>query len=284
VVNRQAAAAGKPPERAGHYNYWLEYGYLEQGRISEAKKVVACCRAQAVEPGMAAQARGIVDPDNATVFSFVVMRTRYIVDTRRWKGEVSSWKVDTGGALMPEFDYAFGTGFAAAHLGDLPAARQSLATLDRLLPKLPAVFDHAGLSPNDLARRVPEIQKLQLQAVILSAENHGDQAVAMMQQAVTAGKNLPYAFGPPSPEKSSYELLGELLLKQNKASQARAAFEAALKRAPRRTESLLGLARAESAMGNKAAATESYRELLQIWKNADPGYAPKEEAQRYIAK
>ena len=27
VVNRQKAAAGKPPRRCGHYNYWLEYGY-----------------------------------------------------------------------------------------------------------------------------------------------------------------------------------------------------------------------------------------------------------------
>jgi tetratricopeptide (TPR) repeat protein len=284
VVNRQAAAAGKPPERAGHYNYWLEYGYLEQGRVGEAKKVVAGCRAQAMEPGMAAQARGIADPDNATVFSFVVMRTRYIVDTRRWDGEVTGWKVNVGGALLPEFDYAFGTGFAAAQLGDLPAARQSLATLNRLLPKLPAVFDRAGLSPSDPARRVPEIQKLQLQAVILFAEKHGDQAVTMMRKAVAAGKDLPYAFGPPSPEKPSDELLGELLLKENKASQAREAFEAALKRAPRRTESLLGLARAESAMGNKVAATDNYRKLLQIWKNADPGYAPKEEAQRYIGK
>jgi tetratricopeptide (TPR) repeat protein len=283
VVNRQAAAAGKPPVRYGHYNYWLEYGYLEQGRIGEAKKVVAGCREEATESGMAAQASGVVDPDNAAVFSFVVMRTRYIVDTRRWHGKVAGWSVDMGGALMPEFDHAFATAFAAAERGDLPTAQQSLATLDRLLPQLPAVFDHAGLSAGDPARHVPEIQKLQLQAIILSAENHGDQAVAVMQQAVAAGKDLPYAFGPPYPEKPSYELLGELLLKENKAPQAREAFEASLKRAPRRVESLLGLARAESQMGDKAAATDSYGELLQIWKNADPGYAPKEEARRYVS-
>ena len=104
-----------------------------------------------------------------------------------------------------------------------------------------------------------------------------------MQQAVAAEKNLPYAFGPPSPEKPSDELLGELLLKANKAAQAREAFAASLKRAPGRTQSLLGQARAESLMGDKAAAANSYGELLQIWKKADPGYAPKEEAQRYVS-
>jgi uncharacterized protein HemY len=97
------------------------------------------------------------------------------------------------------------------------------------------------------------------------------------------GKDLPYAFGPPSPEKPSYELLGELLLKEKKFSAAREAFEASLQRAPLRTESLSGLARAESAMGDKAAATKTYRDLLQIWKDADPGYAPAEEARRNLS-
>ncbi len=283
VENRQAAAAGKPPVSCGHYNYWLVYGYLEQGRFAEAKKVIAACRDEAMEPGMAALAVATVDPDAAKVPSFVEMRARYIVDTGRWRGQAAAWNVDMGGALIPEFNHAFGTGFAAAELGDLPAARQSLATLDRLLPQLPSVFDHAGLPAGDPARRVPEIQKMQIQALILSAEGHDEQAVAFMQQAVAEGNDLPYAFGPPYPEKPPDELLGELLLKEKKAPQARAAFQASLKRAPNRTQSLLGLARAESAMGDKTAATASYRELLQIWKNADTDYALREEARRYLS-
>ena len=157
---------------------------------------------------------------------------------------------------MPEFNFAFGTGFAAAELGDVAAARESLASLDQLLTQLPALFDHAGLPADDPARRVPQIQRLQIEAVILSAEGHGDQAIASMQQAIATGKDLPYAFGPPSPEKPSEELRGELLLKANKASEAREAFAASLQRAPRRAESLLGLARAESATGDKADAAK----------------------------
>jgi tetratricopeptide (TPR) repeat protein len=283
VVNRQAAAAGKPPKRCGHYNYWLEYGYLEQGRIAEARRVVAACRREAAQSGMAARARGTVDPDDSRVGSFAAMRSRYIVDTSRWNGQVAGWDVDLDGALMPEFNYAFGSGFAAGQLADLPGARKSLVTLGRLLPQLPAIFDQVGLSADDPSRRVPEIQKAQIEALILSAEGHNDQAIPAMQQAVAAGKDLPYAFGPPSPEKPSDELLGELLLKANKAPQAREAFEASLKRAPRRTQSLLGLARAESTMGDKRAAANSYSELLRIWKNADLGFPPKEEARRYIS-
>ena len=283
VVNRQAAAAGKTSRRCGHYNYWLEYGYLEQGRISEAREVVGGCRAEAAESGMAARARGTVDPDDASVGSFAEMRTRYIVDAGGWNSEVVGWNVDLGDAQMPEFNYAFGTGFAAAELGDVAAAQESLATLGRLRRELPALFNQAGLSADDPDRRVPEIQEAELEAVILSAEGHGDQAIVTMQQAAVNEKGLPYAFGPPSPEKPPDELLGELLLKANKAVQAREAFGASLKRSPKRVESLLGLARAESAMGDKAAAANSYSELLQVWKNADPGYAPKKEAQRYVS-
>ena len=282
VAHQQATARGLPPGRCGHGTYWLEYGYLEQGRIGAAKSVVAGCREEATQPGMATRARGTVDPDDASVSSFVEMRARYLVDTGRWQDDVAGWKVDMGEALMPEINHAFATGFAAAEHGDLPTARNALATLLDLLPQTPAAFDAAGTPPDDPMRCVPQIQKLQLQAVILSAEGHGDEAIAVAQQAVATGEELPYAFGPPSPEKPSFELLGELLLKENRSAPARAAFKASLERAPQRTESLLGLERAESAMGDKAAAAETWRQLLGIWKNADPDYMAQENVQRNL--
>ncbi len=283
VVNKQAAVEGKPSRHCGHYTSWLQYGYLQQGRIDDAEKMLADCRDEAAKSVLAARARGSVDPDDSRVGSFVVMRNRYIVDTGRWDGEVIGWNVDLGGAPIAEFYSAFGTGFAAAELGNVAAAQESLASLDGMLAQMPVLFDHDGLPADDPARRVPQIQRLQIEALNLSAEHHGDQAIATMRQAVMDGKDLPYAFGPPSPAKPSEELLGELLLKANKPSEAREAFAASLQRAPRRAESLLGLARAQSATGDKVGAANSYAELLKIWKNADPGYAPKEEAQRYIS-
>ncbi|HUB51044.1 MAG TPA: hypothetical protein VL986_02675 [Terracidiphilus sp.] len=272
VMNQQAAAAGRPAVRCGHSTYWLEYGYLEQGRVGEARRVVAGCREVAMQPGMAARARDAVDPDDAVVSSFVEMRARYLVDTGRWQDEVAGWKVDMDGALISQINDVFATGFAAAERGDLPTATNALTSLLNLLPQTSAAFDAAGTPPADPMRRIPQLQRLQLQAAIQSAEGHPEQAVETAQQAVSIGEELPYAFGPPSPEKPSYELLGELLLKDNRNAPARAAFEASLQRAPKRTESLLGLARAESAMGDNAAAAETQRQLLEIWKNADPDY------------
>jgi hypothetical protein len=44
----------------------------------------------------------------------------------------------------------------------------------------------------------------------------------------------------------------------------------------------LGTARAEAQL-DRAAATRSYQQLLDIWKNADPDFIPAQEARRELA-
>src|SRR5438132_3464491 len=53
VGNCLRQKAGGPPVRCGHYNEWLEYGYLQQGRVADARRVLEGCR-QAVERAAAA--------------------------------------------------------------------------------------------------------------------------------------------------------------------------------------------------------------------------------------
>jgi tetratricopeptide (TPR) repeat protein len=269
VVNRQNAAAGLPSRRCGHYNYWLEYGYLEQGRFKAADQMAAGCHAEAGEAGMAARARGTVDPDNSSLGSFVEMRTRYMIDAADWSGPVSRWTMNTGGALMPEFNQAFGTGFAAAECGDAAAARKALATMESVLPKLSALFDHVGMTPENPERDVPGIECDELRAAISLAEGDGDQAVALAQKAASAAKALPYAFGPPYPDKPPFELLGEILLHEHRAQDAQKAFQEALLRAPRRTQSLLGLLRASQASEDQPTAAQTRAELKKIWHAGD---------------
>lgn len=112
----------------------------------------------------------------------------------------------------------------------------------------------------------------------------GDMQRAIMQarEAAATYDAMAFDFGPPVTVKPPDELLGELLLREKRYPEARKAFEASLRRAPRRAESLVGLAKAERGMGDDAAAFASYGELLKIWKNADPAYAPRAEAESYV--
>ncbi len=67
----------------------------------------------------------------------------------------------------------------------------------------------------------------------------------------------------------SHELYGVVLLELNRPQEAMQQFELALARAPRRTASLLGLARAASRAGDSETALKTYRALNEIWHNAD---------------
>ena len=110
-----------------------------------------------------------------------------------------------------------------------------------------------------------------------------DAGVETIRRATHNYEALAFDFGPPVPIKPPHELLGEQLLKQGKAADARTAFETALKSAPRRTQSLLGRARAESASGDTAAATVTYKELVEIWHAADADLPELAEAKGFVA-
>ena len=92
------------------------------------------------------------------------------------------------------------------------------------------------------------------------------------------GAGLPRAVGPPGTVKRPRGAAGELLLAMGRAKEARVEFQKALARTPRRTVALLGLARSEWAMGNRAAARKDYKELRSIWHSADTALAELAEA------
>jgi tetratricopeptide (TPR) repeat protein len=241
IINLERAAKGRKPEYCGHYNYWLEYGYLETGRSEDAMKILAGCRAEASEADAVARAQNIADPDNAALLSFLEMQARYVVDTAGWKSEAAGWTIEAGDLPMAQYAAVAGHGFSAAGRGDATEARKSLTTLEGLLPNMAVGFDRAGVAADNPMRRVPDIEYKQLAAMILAAEGQGDEAILRAQEAANEEKDLPYAFGPPEPIKPSYELLGELLLKQNRAREALTAFRQSLLRAPNRTQTLRDL-------------------------------------------
>ena len=90
-----------------------------------------------------------------------------------------------------------------------------------------------------------------------------------MRDAAALEDGLPYEFGPPAIDKPSRELLGELLLSQDKPVEARVAFEQALARTPERSTSLRGLMRAAVKSGDTHKGDEIRTRLRAIWRFAD---------------
>ena len=117
--------------------------------------------------------------------------------------------------------------------------------------------------------RVPQVMAQQLEAALLFAEGRREEALVLARQAAVVEASLSFEFGPPVPVKPVNEQVGEMLMDLRRPREAMEAFELSLKRTPRRTLSLLGLARAAMAVKDIATAQRAYGELRDIWKKAD---------------
>jgi tetratricopeptide (TPR) repeat protein len=262
-----------------HYNVWLDYGYLEQGRIGNATRLLEHCRDQA-----RARAPGSHDQE-LDISSFVTMWSHYVLVTGAWSDSVARWSIDPGDGLGPRLTYWVTDGLAAASEGDLAAARAALEKVEE------AARETAGwlASSGEPAPDHPELERTrvlraELEGVIAARDGRADEALSRLRQATLAEDSMVYAFGPPFVNEPAHELLGTELAGLKRFPEAQREFALALTRAPRRTTALLGLARAAAALGDTTQAMGAYEELTRIWRRADPGQAQVAEAADYVRR
>jgi len=246
-------------QRNHHALHWLHYAYLQQGRYELARKQM-----EIIEN----DARQGTRPRSG--WYFASMRAATVIHTgKSWPAPEDIDLVDVG--ITGVAANQFATGFAAWHAGDeesLSAALGSLRThLQSARDSGEDEDTYEGDSPSDFM--VARVMALELRALKRQMQGEPDEAVEILEQAVALEDGLPFDFGPPAIIKPSHELLGEMLLELERAGEAQAQFEAALQRAPRRTLSLLGVARAAGRAGDSETAQQAYAELRVIWHDAD---------------
>ncbi len=251
VVNRQRAAQGRGPTSCGHYNEWLAYALLQQGK--DARDLVSQCAAQVSEAASRAIAQIAGDGGDmsnagnsddagrvANAWSAARMAMFLGVETGEWLDPVGLPPVAANrSARFVEAHAAFMQAIAA----DPDAARRALARMEEIQGEM-AAADRTGRDAAYAAWPQRAIERGH--AMIEMATGDSAAGIAALEQAAAAELALPVVFGPPAIYKPSYEILGELYLAQGQKAQAKAAFEKALELAPGRRLSLEGLARAGS--------------------------------------
>jgi tetratricopeptide (TPR) repeat protein len=266
VVSRSREKKGLPPVSCGHYPFWLEYGYLQQGRVADARRVLEGCRV-AVGPADHAGHGGEVDPDKSPAGSLVQMWARYLVDTNEWDGDVARWAIPADDVPARRVTYEWASGFGAVRRGRSADARAALLRLSAARRDLDAEL--AKKSPDRSSSKRAAILEDQLRAMIDARTGIRDEAVKALGAAADAEAALPFEFGPPFVDKPTHELLGEILLEAGRPQEARRAFEAALARAPERAASLEGLEKAARAAGDAETATRVAARLREIRQRGD---------------
>ena len=248
-VNRVRKATGTSPMGCGHYPSWLAYGYLQLGQMDKARNAVGLCRTALESQTGMDHAGHSMDPDASLNGSFANMRLRYLLDTSDWTGEISGWTLPQTAGPGARLDFAFARAMGEILEGHRTAARQALVELEAVGHEVVELKIKSGDS--DPSYRVrPEIFILEIRGLL--AEHEGDLAGAerLLLQAVGLEDKLPMAFGPPTIDKPTHELLGEFLLRRDRKAEAHAEFEKAVARTPGRrlTEQGFGATAANKAM------------------------------------
>ena len=235
--------------RAFHALWWLTYAYQQQGRYADAMASLNEIH------------EDVRKSDGASVTRRHMARIRasYIVDTEQWDSEAARIEVDVDGlGTETKATDLFVVGMIALKRDDRSAATESLRAL-------------VELQDEDTDGQIATILRCELEASLLLEEGEEDEAVALLRAAAEIEDALAFDYGPPSPVKPSFEMLGETLLAAGEAAEAQAAFARALERTPKRARSLLGLAKAAAMANDHETARNANATLRQIWRKADEG-------------
>ena len=244
ISNAMRAERGGPPSNVGHYNFWLLYGLLQQGRQADAKALLTAAYEETNAIGEPPGERMILDPDNDRIGSLVQMWSRYMLETGGNDPEVAAWQFMIEDAFDPNLNVLYTNAMLAENPADikkrLAKFRELTAGLRESVMALPEQVPFNLLYLDRL-----DVIELQLLAALARAKGDGNAALEHAREASRLEGEMPFSFGPPFIDYPSAQLLGELALDSGDYQEAAAAFSEQLQRSRRKVQAVEGLARAQ---------------------------------------
>ncbi len=236
---------GEARDQRLHAMDYLEYAYLQSGRVAEAKRVRDEMRAL---PPIA----GLTLTGN---YATEAIPARYAVELGNWK-EASELRADETAVPWAQAITWMAVGIGSARSGDAVRATQAEQ-------KLAALRDATAAKGDSYWANQIEVQRREVAAWIAEqAGNHaeaieGIRAAAELEESMDKHAVTPGAITP------AREMLAHLLL-QSQPKESLAEFEAVLKVAPNRFNALYGAASAADRAGDPELAAKYFRQLTEI--------------------
>lgn len=246
-----------------HSLQWLQYAYLQQGRVRDSRALIESARA--VLSGVDLARGRQVDAR----FAVGWMEFVHAANSGDWSGGVCA---SAGRPVEP----LVGTSGRERSLRAIASYQRAIATLmcGRSNEGLEFIRAQAAAETED--RAVRALKTATLHALLL-AYLRGDYSVDLAALNAATAEPDQALVGPPVTLRTN-ELLGEAHLKAGRPLDAVADYQRALETTPNRSGALLGLARAAAAAGDRPAASSAYKRLLANWHKADGNLAALTEA------
>jgi len=258
-------------ERDYHSLWWLEYGYLQQGKHAKALELVV---------NMNRDAR--YSRSERMRFHLAMMRGHYLMESGQWLSDISRIEIPTSGFSVSTKNMCFFVdAMTALEKNDLPKVDWYLnqMTDQRMVEKNKKEdykdFRTCGNKPIlrstglEQELMLAEVLEWELQALKALKTNKLEEAVTFVQKAIELQDKTTYDPGPPVVLKPSHEIYGEILLAMNNSKKAIEQFDLSLQRTPNRSASLLGKYKALKNLGEQQKAAQIKEMLMNNWRDAD---------------
>jgi tetratricopeptide (TPR) repeat protein len=231
---------------------YLEYAYLQIGDEPKARQV----------RDEAATAKTFDDPSPAAGYALADIPARFALERRRWD---EAAKLEASDASLPweRFRYAraithFAQALGSARSNEPERARAALANLEGIH----AVLVKSPISgPYDWAGQVDSM-RLAAAAWLAYSERRRDEAVDLARTAADTEDRVGKHSVTPGAVLPARELLADLLREIGRPGEALGQYEASLRVAPNRLNSLYGAARSAETSGASRKAAQFYTQLL----------------------
>jgi tetratricopeptide (TPR) repeat protein len=253
IKSAQLAAAAEPTSQNGeardqhlHAMDYLEYAYLQSGRVKQAMAVLQ-------EMNELSQVSGLTLTGD---YALAAIPARAAIELADWQ-QASALTPRKGMAPWAEAITWAAIGEGCARAGNLERAANAEQTLA-------ALRDATSKLNNTYWANQIEVQRREVAAWMAEKAGNKARAFSKMRSAADLEESMDKDAVTPGAVTPAREMLAELYSLENQPKESLAEYEAVLKVAPNRFNALYGAARAAEASGNNEIAKRYYQKLTEI--------------------
>ncbi len=237
---------GEARDQRLHALDYLEYAYLQSGRVPQAKAVL-------LEMNSLAPVSGLTLTGD---YALAAIPARYAIELGEWE-QASRLKVREEGVPWAQAITWTAIGIGSAHTGNLERASQAEKSLA-------ALRDASAKQNNSYWSNQVEVQRREVVAEIAHKTGKGEDAITTLRSAAELEESMDKHAVTPGAVTPAREMLAQLLLLENHPQEALVEYEAVLKLAPNRFNALYGAGCAAEASGNDSGAERYFRKLTEV--------------------
>ncbi|HEY7098791.1 MAG TPA: hypothetical protein VH437_18835 [Terriglobales bacterium] len=237
---------GEARDQRLHAMDYMEYAYLQSGRMQQAKAVID-------EMNSLPPAKGLSLTGN---YGLAAIPARYAIETHDWK-QAGGLKAPPNLVPWAEAISWTAIGVGSARLGDVSRASDAEKTLASLR-------DATSKQNNQYWANQIEVQRLEVAAWISQSSNKSDDSLRLLRSAAELEESMDKHAVTPGAVTPAREMLADLLMLQKQPQEALTEYRSVLGVAPNRFNALYGAASAAQAAGNSPVAAQYYQKLLSI--------------------